>query len=332
MKQKILTGVCLLCFAFAQAQNMTGIWRGYFYSGLGMFKQRYKYEVQINELNTKALQGVTYSYRTTEFYGKATLRGIYQPANKAMVFKEKVLVEVRSGSNVRPCLMTCYLDYHRQGGVDILQGTFTSIVLEDSSDCGAGTVYLERVEESDFEKEDFLVKKPARPPVATKPAPPAVRKPAPVKKDTAAVVFQKPAVKIKDSFAAPTTEPLPPPPPALIGRESSLVRKIVTSSPDIKVQLYDNGQIDGDTITVYHNNQVAAFKKELDKKPITLHISATPSNRLHEFVMYADNLGKIPPNTALMVVTTGGKRYELFITSSLQKNAKVVIEYQPGAE
>ena len=30
-----------------------------------------------------------------------------------------------------------------------------------------------------------------------------------------------------------------------------------------------------------------------------------------------------------MVVTTGGQRYELSISSSLQKNAKVVVQYQP---
>jgi type IV secretory pathway VirB9-like protein len=45
--------------------------------------------------------------------------------------------------------------------------------------------------------------------------------------------------------------------------------------------------------------------------------------------MVADNLGRIPPNTALMIVTTGGKRYELFIASTEQRNAKVIIEYQP---
>ena len=45
--------------------------------------------------------------------------------------------------------------------------------------------------------------------------------------------------------------------------------------------------------------------------------------------MVADNLGSIPPNTALMIITTGGKRYQLFISSDKQKNAKVVVEYQP---
>jgi hypothetical protein len=42
--------------------------------------------------------------------------------------------------------------------------------------------------------------------------------------------------------------------------------------------------------------------------------------------MVAENLGSIPPNTALMIVTAGAKRDEVFISSSKQKNAKVVLD------
>jgi len=46
-------------------------------------------------------------------------------------------------------------------------------------------------------------------------------------------------------------------------------------------------------------------------------------------MMYADNLGKIPPNTALMIITAGQKRYELRVVSSEQKSAVVRFVYQP---
>ena len=121
-----------------------------------------------------------------------------------------------------------------------------------------------------------------------------------------------------------------PVPKIIQERENSLVRKIITNSPDIKIELYDNGEIDGDTITVYHNNELVAFKRMLTDKPITINIKASTEDALHEFVMVADNLGRVPPNTALMVLTTGGKRYELFISSNEQKNAKVIIEYVPA--
>ncbi|MBD0289520.1 MAG: hypothetical protein ICV79_29490, partial [Flavisolibacter sp.] len=46
----------------------------------------------------------------------------------------------------------------------------------------------------------------------------------------------------------------------------------------------------------------------------------------HELVMVAENLGSIPPNTSLMIITTGTQRYEVFISSTEQKNAKVAFD------
>lgn len=341
MKYKLLFAACLLVTSLVHAQSMTGIWRGYFFTGLGMYREKYNYEVQINELPNKALRGVTYSYHVTTFYGKALLKGVYNSTTKNMVFKEDTLVEMRAAFGDAACLFTCYLDYHKSGNIESLEGTFTSVRTTDGGDCGGGSVYLERVQESDFHKEDFLLKKQNAGPATGKPAPkiksapsnvnhpPSItRKPLPVKKDTSKLKIQQPVAKppLNDDTAPARPQP---PPPALKERENTLIRKIVTSSPEIKIDLYDNGEIDGDTVTVYHNNEVVAYKKLLGKEPITIHVTATKKNNLHEFIMYADNLGKIPPNTALMVITTGDKRYELSVSSSLQKNAKVIVQYEP---
>ncbi len=35
------------------------------------------------------------------------------------------------------------------------------------------------------------------------------------------------------------------------------------------------------------------------------------------------------PNTALMVITAGKERYEVFLSSDEQRNAKVIINYVP---
>jgi hypothetical protein len=44
--------------------------------------------------------------------------------------------------------------------------------------------------------------------------------------------------------------------------------------------------------------------------------------------MVGENLGTIPPNTALMMVTAGEKRYQLFLTSDEKKNALVRFIYK----
>ena len=163
MKFRLLLIAFLISSNLIHAQNLTGIWRGNFSSGYGAFKQQYKYEVQINQLSNSALQkgvqGVTYSYRTTVFYGKATLQGIYDSKNKSLTIRETKLVELKIADRSDPCLMTCYLDYRKEGKTEILEGSFTSMNVNTKGDCGSGYVYLEKVEESDFTKEDFLLKK-----------------------------------------------------------------------------------------------------------------------------------------------------------------------------
>lgn len=332
MKRVVFLCAGLLFISLLQAQSLTGVWRGYFNSGLGLFKQQYKYEVQFNQLKNKALSGVTYSYNTTSFYGKAGLKGIFKTEAGAVILKEDTLLEVR-GNFGQTCLMTCYLDYTKEGKTEILQGDFSSVVMGSGADCGSGVVYLERVENSDFTKEDFLLKKPAKPLqlAIRKPIPPPIVKHLPKATDTTAPLKQPTLSPPPTEDTTAKINPGLPVPPALTRRKNDLVRTIITNAPDIKIDLYDNGEIDGDTITVYHNNEVVAYRKGLSATAITLHIQASPKNPRHEFVMYADNLGKIPPNTALMVITTGGKRYELSLVSTTEKNAKVVVEYNPDA-
>jgi hypothetical protein len=64
----------------------------------------------------------------------------------------------------------------------------------------------------------------------------------------------------------------------------------------------------------------------LSQKPISLSIRLNASEPHHEVIMVAENLGSIPPNTSIMIITTASSRYEVFISSTEQKNAKVVFD------
>lgn len=118
----------------------------------------------------------------------------------------------------------------------------------------------------------------------------------------------------------------PPPPLVLKTRENALVRKIETEASEIKIELYDNGEIDGDTVSIYHNNTLIRSKMRLSRKPISITIGVNPAQPHHEIIMVAENLGSIPPNTSVMIINTANDRYEVLISSSEQKNAKVVFD------
>jgi hypothetical protein len=111
-------------------------------------------------------------------------------------------------------------------------------------------------------------------------------------------------------------------------RELTLTKTIVLDTSSIKLQFYDDAEIDGDTITVLVNNKLVLYQQRLTEKPLTINFSAFPGTE-YELIMYADNLGTIPPNTALMVVTAGEKRYDVYLSSSEQKSASVKFIYKP---
>ena len=390
MKFKFTLLYFLLLTLTTSAQEITGIWKGYFVQNtFGFSEDRYRFEVQVEQLPNSALNGVTYSYKTTVFYGKAEAKGIYTKKTNNIIFNELKLVDLKIADKSEPCLMTCYLQYDKMGGIETLTGTYSSRNLK-SGDCGSGKVYLERSLTTDFYKEDFLVRreneakkkesktgkktaagsksslnatakkvKPgaednliAKQPVK-KEAP--LKKATPLKKEKPAVAAQpKSPVTKPDTESKTTPKSTPPPvtvtepkkdlpaklpeppvvralpkPDVIKNRNNDLVRTITTSAKDFKIELYDNGDIDGDRISVYHNNELIVSNKMLTDKPIGFTIASGSKSGVHEFVMVAENLGSIPPNTSLMIITAGEKRYELFVTSTEQKNAVVRIEYKP---
>lgn len=356
------------------AQQLTGIWRGYFSSNVSMLgdasrDETYKFEIQMLQENN-ALRGVSYSYKTTVFYGKAELTGVYTPGRKTLILKENKLTDLKITGESEACLMTCYLDYSNIGKMQFLEGTFYSVNIRTKADCGSGKIHLEKVKESEFKKEDFLItgsfkkknetgtamrspnnsiKLPAAPanknnppsggksksnPVVTNipSAVPESTKSVPPLEETVKSSPEKTNLPKRNETIAEQEKPVKkePIPSVLLERENDLVKTIITDKEEIRIDLYDNGTIDNDTISVYHNNKLVVSSQRLNFTPITFRIKSEPGVTHHEIVVVAENLGDIPPNTALMVVTPIGKqRVEIFLSSNEKKNAKVIIDYQP---
>lgn len=358
-----------------QAQDLTGIWRGNFrrtpVGSQGRIMEllggdeRYKFEVQLDQRN-KSFKGVTYSYLTTVFYGKATCEGTVNAATKLVRLEELKIVEVRMAGGSSACVMTLNLKYTKEGAEEFLEGSYTSFNIKDSTNCGKGTVFLRKVTTSDFYEEPFLVKRrkekeklattkvtPKKPVTSAKPgvvkttpktipktSTPATKKPAPattkppVNKTVTRAPETKPDVKIVPVDTAKKADIKMPPvahipvPKVLASRKNELVRTITTSSNEIEVNIYDNGTVDNDTISVYVDKKLVLSKKRLTEKALTLKVNLDDNTSYHELVMVAENLGEIPPNTSLMVVKAGTQQYEVRITSTEQKNAVVVFKYE----
>ncbi len=107
-------------------------------------------------------------------------------------------------------------------------------------------------------------------------------------------------------------------------RNNQIVRVLELSEDSVKVDLYDNGELDYDTVTVFYNQKLVKYKQMLDtRKPIEFYLHLDSAEANNELVMFAENLGRIPPNSAIMIVTDKGHRYEVSLTSDYLKNAAV---------
>ena len=123
-------------------------------------------------------------------------------------------------------------------------------------------------------------------------------------------------------------------PQALREKSNVLVQEIKVDSGIVNIEFYDNGQIDGDTISVYVNDRPVVYKQLLRTQPVSMSLKVDPKRAIQDVVMVGENLGTIPPNTALMIVTANNKRFQLYLTADEKKNALVrfIYEKSPGSK
>jgi hypothetical protein len=263
--------------------------------------------------------------------------------------------------------MNYSLVYSRSGKEEFLEGTYLGKqeVKQGPNpyqwgDCGGGKVSLRRVASSDFYIEPFLRKRnsPAAPPSGAdtlakkttttqvkknpivrntapkKPStqPPVTRTTTPVKRNNASPPKLKTdsaiTSQINDPVARVTSRPVTNVPAVLKERSNELMKSLVVNDPNVTVKLYDNGEIDDDTISIYYDKRLVLANQRLSTVAITVKLKLENENEVHELVMVAENLGRIPPNTAAMIVEAGDQRFDVRITSTEQKNALVRFSYQ----
>lgn len=109
-------------------------------------------------------------------------------------------------------------------------------------------------------------------------------------------------------------------------RKNVYNKDLEVESDSIRITFYDNGDIDGDTISVFLNGEAVLTNQMITDRGTNIYLKLDSMKSMNEISMFAQNLGKYPPNTALMVVTDGNTRYEVYLSSSLTSNATVRIK------
>jgi len=109
-------------------------------------------------------------------------------------------------------------------------------------------------------------------------------------------------------------------------RKIQKISEIFFSSDSLQLSFYDNGTIDGDTISMMLNGRIIAEKIKLTTNAFRITIPARiGQNDSLLLVMHAESLGLIPPNTGLLIIQDGATRHEIRFEGDLQRSSAIVL-------
>ncbi len=141
------------------------------------------------------------------------------------------------------------------------------------------------------------------------------------------VKVKKEAPKV-ETIAEPAEEVIPVSnTPVLLAyhqRANKLLQTLDVQSDSLVLAFYDNGVVDGDSVSVYLNGQniISAIRLKTVATKKTIQVASAGNL---EILLVAENLGSIPPNTGLMTITDGDKVYQVNFSADMKTNASIII-------
>ncbi|UAY51173.1 hypothetical protein [Ferruginibacter albus] len=337
------------------AKLFNGQWRGFFNSNgdivtTGEGSTEYVLELEV----TGALvSGFSYSYfENRSYYTICSVDGRYDKKTKTVTVTETARIKGLTPPGWQDCLQTHILTYQKDAKGETLNGRW-KMAPGQIGDCGFGRTTLVR---RMLKKQITAYNKPkTNSTVFT--APKKVTPKAPAPTDIAINKPKTPTPKIAPKqdpvITAPSTDivvtpqdkkpydntsdgikkdPTPDiPDDGFEKRYTDILKTVEIHNETIRIDLYDNGVIDGDSISLFYNDRLLLAHQRLSEKPITITLNVN-TKTTNELTMYAENLGEIPPNTALMIVTDGTNRYEVPIKSDLKSSGVIRFVYAPKSQ
>jgi len=327
------------------AQVVTGSWYGHADVEMAGIHNNYLTELVIKQKGTK-VEGI-FGYYFRDKYQSFFIHGRYNPKTREVIILNIPVIYFNSNStvnsidcntNFRGILMNSKLGSSVKGTFyhdDKYKYTCPDIKVrytldkDDNQHDSLSTMVASSAHVWKPQADDFVVDVAVKaPPVTTEP--PASPAKQPDSAVTAAVAPDLVPAVTTPQLTAITALPANPVmndtkwiTESFTRRKAVLNRELEVESDSVRLSFYDNGDIDGDSISVFVNSQIILTHQELAAKAFNIYLHLDSTRDVNEISMFAENLGRIPPNTALMVLTDGKNRYEVFMSSSLTENATI---------
>ncbi|MFM1962243.1 MAG: hypothetical protein RLZZ172_1088 [Bacteroidota bacterium] len=273
----------------------------------------YEISISFKEAGNGIYSGISIS-RSKNLYCQTSFEGVLK--NGVILLTQKSILKTNFPSTEHICLLQFSLKQREEA----LVGTFTSSSKSTTSDCGTGTVQLKlKIAGKDIAPladplpvvtETKAVSSAVAPKSQT--AVPAVSRKAVIDTfylvdgDQVNVVIDDTVVVKKD-------------------RDIFIINTLEFMEDSVHVEVYDNGVVDGDEITLYVNKGILFRNKVLSEKPLQFDLDGKVFST-YDLQFHANNLGTIAPNTGLIIISTATERKEVNFASDFSKTSSLRIK------
>jgi hypothetical protein len=259
----------------------------------------YEISLSFKEAGNGVYSGISIS-RSKYLYCQTSFEGVLK--NGVILLSQKSILKTNFPSTEQICL----LQFSLKEREETLVGTFTFSSKSPITDCGTGTVQLKLKIAG---KEITPVADPL--PLSTFIEPRSMRKKVvdsvyQFEGESVNVVIDDTVVFKKD-------------------RDIIIINTLEFMEDSVHIEEYDNGVVDGDEITLYVNKSVLFRNKILSDKPLKFDLDGKIFST-YDLQFHANNLGSMPPNTGLIIISSASERKEVTFASDFSKTSSLRIK------
>lgn len=277
------------------SQNISGKWLGKITQGPGGYSQLYDLEFNLSQ--KKNIWGNSYAWMGNTVRIRIGFSGKMEGDTVKLYESLDWIREDIVPWDWVACIKKYELVYRQESGYEYLEGTWDGISKDDPNEiCIPGRVILSRSLEG---LNHFLA----------------------LQKDSAVNILTS-----KSEQEAPVSIDFTS---TFLETEPKKVTEIEVHQTALQIQLYDYLKPDNDTVSVYLNRKILAKNIRISKRPTLVQFNIDNRLEVNELILYAENLGLIPPNTSELILIDGETKHKVMIVSDKQKSAAIYLRYKP---
>ena len=280
---------------FANSQDLSGFWKGKLTQDTGGYAPEYSLEVNIVQKN-KNLYGETKAYLGKIVIERLRFNGYIGKDSVYLMESSLALIENIQPPDYEPCIKNFVLAYKKDvDGIETLIGKWSGVGYSKTGN--KNSLFIDSLGK-DFDNPVCI---PGLIYLS--------------KNDVLHLETKQPTQLI--TFAD-----------TLQGTTVNKFQEIEVYNQIVQVSISDYEEVDGDRVSIFLNREVVKKNVGVRRNPYTFTLALNANYIINELSILAENLGKIPPNTSLIVIKDGDIEHKVYISSDLRNTAAIYLKYK----